>query len=51
MIAMRRMAMPRVALNEIAPGFRLIDYCGNVVRLADFRGKKNVLLVFNRAFT
>jgi peroxiredoxin len=43
--------MPRVALNQIAPTFSLTDYRGKVVSLADFRGQKNVLLVFNRAFT
>jgi peroxiredoxin len=43
--------MPRVSLNQIAPDFSLVDYCGNIVSLADFRGRKNVLLVFNRTFT
>ena len=42
--------MPRVALNQSAPDFRLADYRGNTVSLADFRGAKNVLLVFNRTF-
>ena len=27
------------------------DYLGNTISLADFRYKKNVLLVFNRTFT
>jgi peroxiredoxin len=43
--------MPRVSLDQIAPNFSLVDYCGNTVSLADFRGKQNVLLVFNRTFT
>jgi len=42
--------MPRVSLNQRAPDFSLADYRGNPVHLADFRGKKNVLLVFNRTF-
>lgn len=42
--------MPRVALNQSAPDFTLTDYRGKAVRLADFRGAKNVLLVFNRTF-
>lgn len=42
--------MPRVSLNQSAPDFSLADYRGNTVRMADFRGKKNVLLVFNRTF-
>ncbi len=43
--------MARVSLNQIAPDFSLTDYRGNTVSLADFRGQKNVLLVFNRTFT
>jgi len=42
--------MPRVSLNQSAPNFRLADYRGKMVSLADFRGVKNVLLVFNRTF-
>ena len=42
--------MPRVSLDQTAPDFSLADYRGRVVRLADFRNKKNVLLVFNRTF-
>jgi peroxiredoxin len=42
--------MARVALNQIAPNFSLPDYRGKLVSLADFRGHKNVLLVFNRTF-
>jgi hypothetical protein len=47
----RRSNMPRVSLNQTAPPFSLADYRGNTVSLADFRGTKNVLLVFNRTFT
>ena len=43
--------MARVSLNKVAPDFSLADYRGHTVRLADFRGNKNVLLVFNRTFT
>jgi peroxiredoxin len=43
--------MSRVSLNQIAPDFSLPDFTGKMVRLSDFRGKKNVLLVFNRTFT
>ena len=43
--------MARVSLNQIAPDFCLADYRGEVVTLADFRGQKNILLVFNRTFT
>ncbi len=42
--------MPRVALDQIAPNFSLADHRGNRVSLTDFRGVKNVLLVFNRTF-
>lgn len=42
--------MPKVALNSMAPDFELADFNGNLVRLSDFKGKKTVLLVFNRGF-
>jgi peroxiredoxin len=42
--------MPRVSLNQLAPDFSLPDFAGNMVSLSEFRGKKNVLLVFNRGF-
>ncbi len=41
----------RVQLDLPAPAFSLEDYQGNLVRLSDFKGKQNVLLVFNRTFT
>lgn len=43
--------MSHVSLKQVAPDFSLADYHGNTVRLTDFRGYKNVLLVFNRTFT
>ena len=33
-----------------APDFELKDVSGESVRLYDFRGKKNVLLIFLRGF-
>ena len=42
--------MIRAELNKPAPNFTLTDFNGNEVNLADFQGKKNVLLVFNRGF-
>jgi peroxiredoxin len=42
--------MPKIELNTPAPDFTLNDFNGRPVRLADFRGKKHVLLVFNRGF-
>ena len=42
--------MSKVALNQPAPEFELPDYRGQPVELADFRGAKNVVLVFNRGF-
>jgi peroxiredoxin len=41
----------KVSLNSPAPDFELADYTGQAVRLSDFQGKQNVLLVFNRGFT
>jgi peroxiredoxin len=42
--------MPKVTLNSPAPDFILQDFQGNMVSLAHFKGKQNVLLVFNRGF-
>jgi peroxiredoxin len=43
--------MPKIELNTPAPDFMLEDFEGETVRLSDFTGKSNVLLVFNRGFT
>jgi len=42
--------MPKVQLNAPAPDFTLDNYQGQPVSLSDFRGEKQVLLVFNRGF-
>lgn len=42
--------MPRVSLNQTAPDFSLPDFNGKLFKLTELRGKKNVLLVFNRTF-
>ena len=43
--------MKKESLIGRVPGdFSLMDTKGNVVKLADFRGKWNVVLVFNRGF-
>jgi peroxiredoxin len=42
--------MPKVAINTPAPDFALDDYQGTKVRLSNYKGKSNVLLVFNRGF-
>jgi peroxiredoxin len=34
-----------------APDFTVSDSENRMVRLSDYRGKKNVVLVFNRGFT
>lgn len=38
-----------IAQGDIAPDFELTDTKGQKVRLSDFRGKKNVVLVLNRS--
>lgn len=43
--------MPRVSLHAPAPDFTLADLDGRPVSLSGFRGRQNVLLVFNRGFT
>jgi peroxiredoxin (alkyl hydroperoxide reductase subunit C) len=42
--------MTKVQLDSQAPDFSLKDHNGGLVTLSDFRGEKNVLLVFNRGF-
>lgn len=43
--------MSLIELNKPAPDFTLTDFNGNEVSLSDFKGRKNVLLIFNRGFT
>ena len=38
----------RVAVGDVAPDFSLRSYAGAVTTLSDFRGDKNVVLVFYR---
>ncbi len=42
--------MPKISLNTPAPDFTLQNFQGETVHLSDFKGKSNVLLVFNRGF-
>ena len=48
--ALRKILMPKVSLDTPAPDFTLIDFKGQPVSLAGFRGKAHVVLVFNRGF-
>ncbi len=41
----------KVEINTPAPDFELADFNGRPFRLSDFRGEKQVVLVFNRGFT
>ncbi|MHB1293718.1 MAG: hypothetical protein ACYC4R_01860 [Anaerolineae bacterium] len=43
--------MPADMTNAPAPDFAASDLDGRMVRLSDYRGDKNVLLVLNRGFT
>ena len=42
--------MSKVTVNTPAPDFILRDFRGESMRLSDFQGVKNVVLVFNRGF-
>jgi peroxiredoxin len=42
--------MSKVSLNSPAPDFELADFKDQAVRLSNFQGQQNVLLVFNRGF-
>ncbi len=37
-------------ITKTAPDFELTDFTGKPVRLSDYRGKADVVLVFNRGF-
>jgi cytochrome oxidase Cu insertion factor (SCO1/SenC/PrrC family) len=37
---------PSIKEGDTAPDFSLVDVSGNEVRLSDFKGKKNVVLIF-----
>ena len=40
----------RVALGDVAPDFSLMTYAGPVTTLSDYRGEKNVILIFYRGY-
>ncbi len=42
--------MPKVQKNIEAPDFSVKDFNNKEISLSSYRGKKNVLLVFNRGF-
>ncbi len=39
-----------VAVGQTAPDFELTDVEGRTIRLSDYRGRENVVLVFTRGF-
>jgi len=41
--------MGKKLIDSQAPDFALSDVSGKQVRLSDYRGNKNVVLVFNRS--
>lgn len=43
--------MSRVAVDRPAPDFTLSTWDLRPVALSDFRGRRHVVLVFNRGFT
>lgn len=42
--------LERVQVGDLAPDFSLASLAGPVVTLSDFRGAKNVILVFYRGY-
>jgi peroxiredoxin len=42
--------MSKISIDKVAPDFSLLDFNDKTVRLSDFKGRKNVILVFNRGF-
>ena len=43
--------MAKLPSSGMAPDFALADTQGQTVRLSDYRGARNVVLVFNRGLT
>ncbi len=39
-----------IKVGELAPDFELVDTHDSLVKLSDFRGKKNIVLAMNRSF-
>ena len=42
--------LDRVQVGDGAPDFSLVSLAGPIVTLSDFRGEKNVILVFYRGY-
>ena len=42
--------LERIQVGDLAPDFSLRSLAGSVVTLSDFRGDKNVILVFYRGY-
>lgn len=42
--------LERVTAGDLAPDFSLVSLAGPVVTLSDFRGQRNVILVFYRGY-
>jgi peroxiredoxin len=40
----------KISINALSPDFELSDFTGKTIRLSDYKGSSNVLLVFNRGF-
>ena len=40
-----------LAINQPAPDFEAVDWRGQAVSLSSYRGRKHVVLVFNRGLT
>jgi hypothetical protein len=43
-----RTELDRVRVGDLAPDFSLLSYSGDVITLSDYRGNRNVVLVFYR---
>ncbi len=42
--------LERVKVDDMAPDFTLENMDGKIITLSDFRGKKNVVLIFYRGY-
>ncbi len=42
--------MSKISMKATAPDFELADFNGKNIRLSNYKGISNVLLIFNRGF-
>jgi hypothetical protein len=50
LVTVKDIMAKRIEIDAPAPDFELADFSGRSVRLADYRERRHIVLVFNRGF-